>query len=75
MYLKKIKKIISKSMGIAPEEIEPTSHFQEDLNIGDLEFTELIEILEEKYKIDLSDYIDDIETVGDLVEILTEEIE
>jgi acyl carrier protein len=75
MYLKKIQKLISQQMGTDPEEIEPASHFQEDLNMGELEFMELLVALEEEYTLELREYLEDLETVEDLITILTEELE
>lgn len=75
MYLKKIQKIIANKMGIDPSEVEPASHFEEDLNMGDLEFMELIESLEDEYDVELTDLCEGIETVEDLITILTEELE
>ena len=75
MFLKVIQKLIANKMGIEPEEIEPTSHFAEDLNMGDLELMELVEILEEEYDVEISDLVEEVETVEDLITILTEELE
>lgn len=75
MYLKKIQSIIYKRFGIEPEEIQPTSHFQEDLNLGELEFKEIISDLEEEYEIELEEYTADIETVEELVNVLSEELD
>ncbi|HOM77830.1 acyl carrier protein [Patescibacteria group bacterium] len=75
MYLKKIQKIISNRMGIEPEEIEPTSHFEEDLNMGELELMGLIEELEKEFSLELKDLCENVETVEDLITILTEELE
>ena len=62
-------------MGIEPHEIEPSSFFDEDLNMGELEFGELIEQLESIYDIEIADLTEEVETVEDLVTILTEEFE
>ncbi|HDQ88600.1 MAG TPA: acyl carrier protein [candidate division WWE3 bacterium] len=75
MYLKKIQKLIANKMGLEPQEIEPASDFAEDLNMGELEVMELIEILENEYDIEIADLADSIETVEDLVTILAEELE
>jgi len=62
-------------MGIEPEEIEPTSHFEEDLNMGELELMGLIEELEKEFSLELKDLCENVETVEDLITILTEELE
>lgn len=75
MYLKEVQKIISNQTGIESDEIEPTSHFQEDLNMGEPEFIDLLNQIEEIYLLDLREYAEDIETVEDLITIITEELE
>jgi acyl carrier protein len=75
MYLEKIQKIIHKKTGHEIEELIPTAHFQEDLNIGEIEFLDIIRDVEEEYELDLSEYTEDIETLEDLVNALTEELE
>jgi acyl carrier protein len=75
MYLKNIQRIIADKMGIEPQEIEPSSHFEEDLNMGDLEFMELIEELENDYDVEIADLVEEVVTVEDLITILTEELE
>ncbi len=75
MYLKRIQRIITNNTGIDPEDITPASYFEDDLNIGEVEFAEIISELEEQYNIGLGDYINDIETVEDLVTILSEELD
>jgi len=37
MYFDEIKKIIFEKTGVGADEIVPTSHFEEDLNIGEQE--------------------------------------
>jgi acyl carrier protein len=75
MYLEKIRQIVFEHSGIEQEEIKPASHFAEDLNIGELEFLDIVREIEEEYKIDLEEYIEDIETVEDLINSLTEELD
>ena len=75
MYLQEIQKIIKKHTGHEPEELEPPMHFQEDLNIGELELLDILREVEEKYTLDLSEYEEDIETIEDLITVLTEELE
>ncbi len=75
MYLEKVQEIISRKTGHTNEEIVPTAYIQEDLNIGELEFLEIVAELEKEYDIDLSEYKKDVETIEELVNMLTEELE
>ena len=78
MYLEKIKKIIFEKTGTEPEEIEPSSHFEEDLNIGEQEFVEILEKVEEAFEVDLAEYKDRaeiIKTVEELINILSDELD
>ncbi len=74
-YLAAIKHLISEKTGVEPGDITPHSYFEDDLNIAELELAEIITELEEKYQIDLSDDIGNLETVQDLVDLLTERVE
>ena len=78
MYLEKIRKIIFEKTGMEPEEIEPSSHFEEDLNIGEQEFVEILEKVEKAFEVDLAEYIsktETIETVEELINILSDELD
>jgi len=75
MYLEEIKKIIFEKTGIGPEEIEPASHFAEDLNIGEPEFIEILEEIEKNFQVDLSEHKENIETIEKLINILSEELD
>ncbi len=75
-YINEIRGLIMEKTGVDPEEITDDSFFEDDLNIGELEFAELLEEIEERYELDdLIDKKDEIETVGDLMEILADRIE
>jgi len=74
-YLKEIKKIIEEKTGIETSEITPDLFFEDDLNLGDMELLEILNELEDKYKADLVDEKDNIETVQDLADLLSEKIE
>ena len=78
MYLEKIRKIIFEKTGVVPEEVVPAAHFEDDLNIGELEFIEILEEVEEIFHVDLSEYKDKaetIETVAELINILSDELD
>jgi len=66
-YAKKIKTLISHNAGVELPEMTNESHLADDLNLGELEITELIEEIEEMFDVDLTEYKDTIETVGDLI--------
>ena len=74
-YLNKIKKIIEEKTGIDPSEITLESYFEDVLNISEMELMEILEEIEEVFNVDLTDEKDNIETVGDLVELLEENLE
>ncbi|MBD3366416.1 acyl carrier protein [candidate division WWE3 bacterium] len=75
MYLKKVQKVILEKTGIEPEEVEPADYFAEDLNLGELELQEILEALEEEYELELTERIEEIETIEDLVTLLSEELD
>jgi len=78
MYLEKIRKIIFEKTGVVAEEVVPTAHFEEDLNIGEQEFIEILEEAEETFQVDLSEYKDNaetIETVEELISVLSDELD
>jgi acyl carrier protein len=74
-YLAKIKKIISEKTGLDVSEITEESYFEEDLNISEMELMEILSEVEEVLHVDLSEEKDEIETVGDLIDILIEKLE
>jgi len=78
MYFDEIRKIIFEKTGVVAEEIVPTSHFEEDLNIGEQEFIEILEEVGGTFQIDLSEYKDKaetIETVEKLINVLSDELD
>lgn len=74
-YFNKIKKIIETKFGVEAEEIKHDSYFQDDLNMSDLEITELLTELEEELHVELIEDKDNIESINDLLDILTEKLE
>lgn len=74
-YFKEIRKIIEEKTGLEPDEISLESFFEDDLNLGEMELIEILNELEEKYHTDILEEKDNIETVQDLVDILSEKIE
>jgi len=71
----KVKQIIAQKAGLDPKEILDDMFFGDDLNLGDLELTEILEELEEQLKVELIENQPEIESVKDLLELLEEKIE
>ncbi len=74
-YLTKVKKLIEDKFGVDPSEINEESYFEDDLNIGAMELMEFLSELEEELKIDLVEDKDEIESVGDLVDLISEKLD
>ena len=74
-YYKDIKKIIEEKTGLEPSEITLDSYFEDDLNLGEMELIEILSELEEKFNTDLMEQRENIETVQDLVDLLSEQVE
>ena len=75
-YLKKIKKILVEKAGVEPAEITDNSYFYDDLNLGEIEMMEIITELEDAYEVTLpEDEVEEVESVGDLVNLLIEHVE
>lgn len=74
-YLAKIKHLISKKMGIEPGDITEESYFEDDLNMSEMEVIELLTELEDEFQIDLMEEKDNITSVEDLINVLTEKLD
>lgn len=74
-YYNKIKQIIIEKTGLDAEEITKGSYFQDDLNIGEMELSEILEEVEDAFHVDLADDKDEIESVQDLLDILSDRLE
>lgn len=74
-YLKKIKSVIEEKTGLDAGEVQENSFFEDDLNIGQMELLEILSELEEIYKVELVDEQENIESIQDLVELLSEKID
>ncbi len=73
--MRKIIELISLRAGMEVTEITPEMFLEDDLNIGEMEVSELVQELEEEYKIDLAEELKSVETVIDLVAAVEEKIE
>ena len=74
-YEETTKKLISEKAGVEEETITHDSHFEDDLNLGEIEIIEIFGEVEEKFQVDLTEEKKNIETVGDLVAALNEKLE
>ena len=74
-YLTKTKKVIEEKTGVSPSDIHETSFFEDDLNIGEMELLEILSELEEMYRVDLVSEQENIATVQDILDLLSEKID
>lgn len=71
--LEKMKEIIAEQLGVEEDEITPYTSFKEDLGADSLDLFELTMALEEEYDTEIpAEELEDIETVGDVIEYLRE---
>lgn len=71
--LEKMKEIIAEQLGVEEDEITPDTSFMEDLGADSLDLFELTMALEEEYDTEIpAEELEDIETVGDVIEYLRE---
>ena len=71
--LEKMKEIIAEQLGVEEDEITPGTSFKEDLGADSLDLFELTMALEEEYDTEIpAEELEDIETVGDVIEYLRE---
>lgn len=69
----KLKEIIYSVIDDKDMEITEDSEFIDDLGLSSMEFFNLITLIENSYKIKISDrQIQELETVGDIIEIIEE---
>ena len=68
-----MKEIIAEQLGVEEDEITPDTSFKEDLGADSLDLFELTMALEEEYDTEIpAEELEDIETVGDVIEYLRE---
>ena len=71
--LEKMKEIIAEQLGVEEDEITLDTSFKEDLGADSLDLFELTMALEEEYDTEIpEEELEDIETVGDVIEYLRE---
>ena len=71
MVLDKVKTIIADQLGVAEDDITPSSKFIEDLGADSLDVVELIMAMEDEFYLEIpDDEAENISTVGDVVDYI-----
>ncbi|MEK7595845.1 MAG: phosphopantetheine-binding protein [Patescibacteria group bacterium] len=73
--LEKIKEIVSERTGVERTDIKPDSFFNDDLNVNELELSEIVSELEEVFNIELDIDLIDIKSIADLIHAIHDKIE
>lgn len=69
----KLKEIIYSVLDDRDMELTEDSEFIDDLGLSSMEFFHLITLIENSYKIKISDrQVQELETIGDIIEIIEE---
>ncbi len=74
-YVKKIRKLVAEKAGVEVAELNFEDYIEDDLNIGEMELIELLEEIEETFHVELLENKGEIETVQDLVDFVSEQVE
>lgn len=74
-YFSKVKHIIADKAGLDVTEVTPESYFEDDLNISEMELNEILTEVEESLHVDLLEDKANIESVADLLDILSEKLD
>lgn len=73
MILEKLKALLSQQFQVDEESINPETRLIEDLGADSLDVVDLAEMVEDEFGIEISDdMIENIRTVGDIVECISE---
>lgn len=73
MVFEKIREIISEQLNISEEDVRLDTSFKDDLNADSLDIFQIIMAIEEEFDMEISnDDVEDIATVGDVVEFIKE---
>ena len=71
--LETIKKLVAENLGVDGADITEESSFKEDLGADSLYLFELVMALEDEYGIEIpTEYLEQIATVGDVMEYINE---
>ncbi|MBE6903656.1 MAG: acyl carrier protein [Ruminococcaceae bacterium] len=75
MVFEKIREFIVEQFGVEENEVTMETAFIDDLNADSLDVVELIMAIEEEFNIEVDDsQVEEIQTVGDVVNYLSEKI-
>lgn len=74
-YVKKIKKLIADKAGVELSDVRDESYFEDDLNLGSMDLVDILEELEDALHVELIEEKENISTVGELIELVEEQIE
>lgn len=76
MIFEKVKEIISVQFNIDKDEIEKETSFKDTLNADSLDLVELVMAIEDEFDLEVQDEnMEDINTVGDVVEYISNIVE
>lgn len=76
MILSKIKEIVAVQFNVDENEIDKDTSFKDTLNADSLDLVELVMALEDEFGLEVEDdEVEDIKTVGDAVEYITNTLE
>ena len=71
--LKKIADRLVEQLGVDESEVTPEASFKDDLAADSIDLFEMVMSLEDEYDIEIpTDKLEEIDTVGDLMEVLEE---
>ena len=74
-YFEVIKDLIAEKEGVDAEDISEDSFFEGDLNIGEMQLVQILTELEEQFHVELIEDKENFDTVQDLLDALTEQVE
>lgn len=75
MVREKVRSLIAQKAGVDPREVTDDMFFEDDLNLSDLELTEILEELEDNLKLELLIEQENLTSVRDLMDLLEERLE
>lgn len=71
----KIYEIIAHKGGVEPEDINRDTFFEDDLNLGEMDLLDIITEIEEIFEIEVDTGDEQVDNVGDLIDIIAEIVE
>lgn len=64
-------KAVAEHLGLAPEELDRNASLRDDLTLGPLELNDLLEALQQKFKVTLEERdLANVQTVNDLIVLI-----